>query len=86
MHTLDGKQPSGSFPESAMPGAAGRSFGWLRVYSITLGELGLLHRGSERQGFVASRFKILAAVLHVHLSVCRTVLRPRTVLSVQCVV
>ena len=67
MHTLDGKQPSGSFPESAMPGAAGRSFGWLRVYSITLGELGLLHRGSERQGFVASRFKILAAVLHVHL-------------------
>ena len=40
MHTLDGKQPSGSFPESAMPGAAGRSFGWLRVYSITLGELG----------------------------------------------
>ena len=41
---------------------------------------------SERQGFVASRFKILAAVLHVHLSVCRTVLRPRTVLSVQCVV
>ena len=38
-----------------------------RPKGVALGELGLLHRGSERQGFVASRFKILAAVLHVHL-------------------
>ena len=36
----------------------------------------MLHRGSERQGFVASRFKILAAVLQS----CTSIFKPRQLL------
>ena len=50
--------------------------GWIVIFP--LGELGLLHRGSERQGFVASRFEILAAALHTYVHVSQTKAAPPT--------